>query len=102
MSGKDLLCRNTHFKIRYFITPRTLHEYYYRAFEASIVRGGADSMMTAYNELAGVPACMNRGQRPVEARLCGDRRDGFLPECAGASFPCNSRRSPGGLPEKRL
>ncbi|WP_294580744.1 glycoside hydrolase family 3 C-terminal domain-containing protein [uncultured Ruminococcus sp.] len=41
------------------ITPRTLHEYYYRAFEASIVRGGADSMMTAYNELAGVPACMN-------------------------------------------
>lgn len=41
------------------VTPRTLHEYYYRAFEASIVRGGAGSMMTAYNELSGVPACMN-------------------------------------------
>ncbi len=41
------------------ITPRTLHEYYYRAFEGAIVRGGAGSVMTAYNELAGVPACMN-------------------------------------------
>ncbi|MFQ9856330.1 MAG: glycoside hydrolase family 3 protein [Ruminococcus callidus] len=41
------------------VTPRTLREYYYRAFEASIVRGGTDSMMTAYNELNGVPACMN-------------------------------------------
>lgn len=41
------------------VTPRTLREYYYRAFEASIVRGGTGSMMTAYNELNGVPACMN-------------------------------------------
>ncbi len=41
------------------VTPRTLHEYYYRAFEGAVVRGGAKSMMTAYNELSGVPACMN-------------------------------------------
>lgn len=41
------------------VTPRTLHEYYYRAFEGAVVRGGADSIMTAYNELCGVPACMN-------------------------------------------
>ena len=51
------------------ITPRTLHEYYYRAFEASIVRGGADSMMTAYNELAGVPACMNPDLQHVAERF---------------------------------
>ncbi len=47
------------------ITPRTLHEYYYRAFEASVVRGGADSIMTAYNELSGVPACMNPDLKKV-------------------------------------
>lgn len=41
------------------VTPRTLHEYYYRAFEGAVVRGGASSMMAAYNELSGVPACMN-------------------------------------------
>lgn len=41
------------------VSPRTLHEYYYRAFEGSVVRGGAESMMTCYNELAGVPGCMN-------------------------------------------
>ncbi len=41
------------------VTPRTLHEYYYRPFEIAIRTGGAGSMMTAYNELSGVPACMN-------------------------------------------
>lgn len=41
------------------VTPRTLHEYYYRAFEGAIVRGKAGSVMTAYNELSGVLACMN-------------------------------------------
>jgi len=41
------------------VTPRTLHEYYYRAFEGAIVWGKAGSVMTAYNELSGVPACMN-------------------------------------------
>lgn len=47
------------------VTPRTLHEYYYRAFEAAIVRGGAESIMAAYNELSGVPACMNPDLKTV-------------------------------------
>lgn len=41
------------------VTPRTLHEYYYRAFSGAILEGKAGSVMTAYNEVAGVPACMN-------------------------------------------
>ena len=41
------------------VEPRTLHEYYYKAFEAAIREGGAHSIMAAYNELSGVPAVMN-------------------------------------------
>ncbi len=41
------------------VTMRTLHEYYYEAFRIPITEGGAHSIMCAYNELAGVPACMN-------------------------------------------
>lgn len=41
------------------ITPKLLREYYYRPFEYAIREGGAASVMTAYNELSGVPACMN-------------------------------------------
>lgn len=41
------------------VTPRLLHEYYYRAFKPAVTEGGARSVMTAYNELAGVPAVMN-------------------------------------------
>lgn len=41
------------------VEPRTLHEYYYRAFKGSITEGGAHSIMAAYNELSGVPAVMN-------------------------------------------
>ncbi len=41
------------------VTPRTLHEYYYRAFKYAITEGGARSVMAAYNELSGVPAVMN-------------------------------------------
>lgn len=74
MAGEDPVYRRTIPTLKHFcannneknransssnVTPRTLHEYYYRAFEASIVRGGAGSMMAAYNELSGVPACMN-------------------------------------------
>lgn len=74
MAGNDPVYRRTIPTLKHFcannneekrdrcssnVTPRTLHEYYYRAFEASIVRGGAGSIMTAYNELNGVPACMN-------------------------------------------
>ena len=41
------------------VSMRTLHEYYYEAFRIPITEGGAHSIMCAYNELAGVPACMN-------------------------------------------
>ncbi len=41
------------------LDPRTKHEYYYAAFKPSIVKGGAYSMMAAYNELSGVPAILN-------------------------------------------
>jgi beta-glucosidase len=41
------------------LEPRTKHEYYYNAFKPSIMEGGAVSMMTAYNELSGVPAVLN-------------------------------------------
>lgn len=41
------------------VEPRTLHEYYYRAFKPAITEGGAHSIMAAYNELSGVPAVMN-------------------------------------------
>ncbi len=41
------------------VDPRTLHEYYYKAFERPIREGKARSIMAAYNELSGVPAVMN-------------------------------------------
>lgn len=41
------------------LEPRTKHEYYYAAFKPSVVKGGAYSMMAAYNELSGVPAICN-------------------------------------------
>ncbi len=41
------------------VEPRTLHEYYYRAFERPITEGKARSVMAAYNELSGVPAVMD-------------------------------------------
>ena len=80
MAGNDPVYRRTIPTLKHFcannnekdrilcssnVTPRTLHEYYYRAFESSIVRGGTGSMMTAYNELSGVPACMNPDLQPL-------------------------------------
>ena len=47
------------------VTMRTLHEYYYEAFRVPITEGGAHSIMCAYNELAGVPACMNPDLQPL-------------------------------------
>lgn len=41
------------------LNPRLRHEYYYAAFRPSIERGGAESIMTAYNELCHTPAVMN-------------------------------------------
>ena len=84
MAGEDPVYRRTIPALKHFcannneknrgscsanVTPRTLHEYYYRAFEGAVVRGGADSMMAAYNELSGVPACMNPDLQHVAERF---------------------------------
>ncbi len=47
------------------VNMRTLHEYYYEAFRTPVKEGGARSLMCAYNELAGVPACMNPHLEPI-------------------------------------
>lgn len=41
------------------LEPRTKHEYYYAAFKPAITKGGAYSVMAAYNELSGVPGMIN-------------------------------------------
>ncbi len=42
-----------------YLPLRLKYEYYYAAFEHAIRRGGARSVMAAYNEINGVPAIMN-------------------------------------------
>ena len=42
------------------VDQRLLREYYYGAFEPAIRQKGAFSIMTAYNELSGIPAMLNR------------------------------------------
>ena len=41
------------------IDEQLLHEYYLPAFEATVVEGGAFSVMSAYNEVNGVPSAAN-------------------------------------------
>ncbi len=41
------------------LNPRLKHEYYYAAFKAPIIRGGAHSVMSAYNSICHAPAVMN-------------------------------------------
>jgi beta-glucosidase len=63
LSGLKHFCCNNHEENRNLdsanINPRLLREYYYAAFEPAIREGAAHSVMTAYNELAGVPAMIN-------------------------------------------
>jgi len=42
-----------------YLPPRLKYEYYYSAFEYAIRKGGARSIMAAYNEINGLPAIMN-------------------------------------------
>lgn len=42
------------------LDPRNLREYYLKAFEIPFKEGGAQSMMTAYNAINGVPANLSR------------------------------------------
>lgn len=47
------------------LSPRLKHEYYYAAFRAPITRGGAGSVMTAYNDICHAPAVMNHDLKNV-------------------------------------
>ncbi len=47
------------------LSPRLRHEHYYAAFKPSITRGGAMSVMTAYNEICHAPAVMNHDLKDV-------------------------------------
>jgi len=42
-----------------FIPPRLLHEYYLAPFKAAIKKAGAVSLMTAYNEVNGIPMMLH-------------------------------------------
>lgn len=56
-------CANNHEETRMnensMLPPRLKHEYYYAAFMPAIRFGGARSIMTAYNEINGLPALLN-------------------------------------------
>lgn len=57
------------------LNPRLKHEYYYAAFRPSIERGGAESIMTAYNDICHAPAVMNHDLKNV---LKGEWGLGFV------------------------
>ncbi|WP_310604361.1 glycoside hydrolase family 3 C-terminal domain-containing protein [Anaerosporobacter sp.] len=46
-------------KISSSIDPRNKHEYYLEPFRRAIIEGGAEAMMTAYNEINGIPCIVN-------------------------------------------
>lgn len=56
-------CANNNEKTRAncdaFMPLRLKYDYYYAAFENSVVKGGARSLMTAYNDINGCPAVLN-------------------------------------------
>ncbi len=62
-------CANNHEESRAVdsanLNPRLKHEYYYAAFRAPITRGGAGSIMTAYNDICHAPAVMNHDLKHV-------------------------------------
>jgi beta-glucosidase len=46
-------------KISSSIDPRNKHEYYLEPFRRAVVEGGVEAMMTAYNEINGIPCIVN-------------------------------------------
>lgn len=62
-------CANNHEQERAYdnanLDPRLKHEHYYAAFKAPVVRGGAYSVMTAYNEVCHAPAVMNHDLKHI-------------------------------------
>ncbi|MCL1866870.1 MAG: glycoside hydrolase family 3 C-terminal domain-containing protein [Oscillospiraceae bacterium] len=69
LCGLKHFCANNHEEDRLRdsanVDTRLLREYYYAAFEPSVRAGGAHSVMTAYNELSGVPAMINDDLKKV-------------------------------------
>ncbi|WP_138494444.1 glycoside hydrolase family 3 protein [Paenibacillus pinistramenti] len=58
------------------IDPRNMREYYLKAFEIPFKEGGAQSMMTAYNAVNGVPANLNPDVNGIVKQEWG--MDGFV------------------------
>ncbi|MFB9329014.1 glycoside hydrolase family 3 C-terminal domain-containing protein [Paenibacillus aurantiacus] len=63
------------------IDPRNMHEYYLKAFEPAFVKGGAQSMMTAYNSVNGTPALLLEDVNRTVKEKWG--MDGFVVSDAG-------------------
>ncbi|WP_127530857.1 glycoside hydrolase family 3 protein [Paenibacillus kobensis] len=62
------------------IDPRSMREYYFKAFEPAFVKGGAQSMMTAYNSINGTPALLHE---TVNSVVKEQWMDGFIVSDAG-------------------
>ena len=87
---KHLLCANNnelHRSSCNSVVPlRLKYEYYYAAFRNAIVNGGAKSIMTAYNEVNGIPALCNPEVQSILKDkwglvVCSHRRRGFFADC---------------------
>lgn len=63
------------------IDPRNMREYYLKAFEKPFLKGGAQSMMTAYNSINGTPALLHPFVKEVVKGEWG--MDGFIVSDAG-------------------
>ncbi|WP_211747357.1 glycoside hydrolase family 3 protein [Paenibacillus sp. Marseille-Q4541] len=63
------------------IDPRNMREYYLKAFEKPFLKGGAQSMMTAYNSINGTPALLHPFVNEVVKGEWG--MDGFIVSDAG-------------------
>ncbi|MBR4318814.1 MAG: glycoside hydrolase family 3 C-terminal domain-containing protein [Oscillospiraceae bacterium] len=62
-------CANSHEQDRDIdnanLNPRLKHEYYYQAFKKPVIKGGAHSVMTSYNEICHTPAVLNHDLKQV-------------------------------------
>ncbi|MBE6875913.1 MAG: beta-glucosidase [Ruminococcus sp.] len=62
-------CANNHEQERAFenanLNPRLKHEHYYQAFKKPVVKGGAHSVMTAYNDICHAPAVVNHDLKNI-------------------------------------
>ncbi len=66
------------------IDPRNMREYYLEAFKPAFLEGGAQSMMTAYNSVNGVPVILHPAVMDV---IKGEwEMDGFIVSDAGDLF----------------